>query len=86
MARSKAWCASFNLVGIILGIVHLWAIDVLSYEPNVHIKEILQKDEQKKSVNLSPARASLLYRLFTFEGCQPDYGSGIGKGQRDRHP
>lgn len=43
------------------------SVDVLIYEPNAHIKEILQKDEQKKSVNLSPARASLLYGLFAFE-------------------
>lgn len=42
-------------------------IDILIYEPNAHIKEILQKQEQKKSIDLSPARASLLYGLFAFE-------------------
>ncbi len=42
-------------------------MEVQVFEPNAHIKEILQKQEQKKNVELSPARASLLYGLFAFE-------------------
>lgn len=42
-------------------------IDVQVYEPNAAIKEILQKQESKKVVQLTPARASLLYSLFAFE-------------------
>lgn len=41
--------------------------EILIYEPNADIKGILQKNQQNKSVSLSPARASLLYGLFTFE-------------------
>ena len=41
--------------------------DVILFEPNDKIKEILQKQESKKIVKLTPARASLLYSLFAFE-------------------
>lgn len=34
--------------------------EILIYEPNADIKGILQKNQQNKSVSLSPARASLL--------------------------
>lgn len=40
---------------------------VLIFEPNAAIKAILQKQEVKKEVHLTPARASLLYALFAFE-------------------
>nr|WP_236590078.1 macro domain-containing protein [Sphingobacterium multivorum] len=42
-------------------------IEIQIFEPNAHIKELLQKQDQKRQVNLSPARASLLYGLFAFE-------------------
>lgn len=41
--------------------------EILIYEPNAAIKAVLQKQESKKEVNLTPARASLLYALFAFE-------------------
>ncbi len=37
------------------------------YEPNNAIKEILQKEEVKKEVGLTAARAMLLYALFKYE-------------------
>ena len=40
---------------------------IILFEPNERIKEILQKQESKKEVKLTPARASLLYILFAFE-------------------
>lgn len=43
------------------------AIDVYLFEPNAAIKKVLQKQEAKKDVHLTPARASLLYALFAFE-------------------
>jgi O-acetyl-ADP-ribose deacetylase (regulator of RNase III)/uncharacterized protein YwgA len=42
-------------------------IDIQIYEPNAAIKEILQQQDQKKEIKLTPARASLLYCLFAFE-------------------
>ena len=42
-------------------------IDIQIYEPNAAIKEILQKQEAQKEVNLTSARACLLYSLFAFE-------------------
>src|SRR5690606_32352733 len=41
--------------------------EIMIYEPNAAIKAILQKQEVKKDVKLTPARASLLYALFAFE-------------------
>jgi O-acetyl-ADP-ribose deacetylase (regulator of RNase III) len=41
--------------------------EVFIFEPNATIKAILQKQEMKKEVNLTPARASLIYALFAFE-------------------
>lgn len=37
------------------------------YEPNDAVKEILQKEEIKKEVGLTAARAMLLYALFKYE-------------------
>jgi len=37
------------------------------YEPNEKVKEILQKEERIKEVNLTPARAMLLYALAKYE-------------------
>ena len=42
-------------------------VEVYIYEPNSKIKEILQKENSKKIVNLTPARAMLLFALFKYE-------------------
>lgn len=42
-------------------------MEIIIYEPNAAIKAVLQKQEVKKEVHLTPARASLLYALFVFE-------------------
>lgn len=39
---------------------------IMIYEPNAAIKTILQKQETKRDVHLTPARAALLYTLFIF--------------------
>ncbi|MBK9151156.1 MAG: macro domain-containing protein [Saprospiraceae bacterium] len=49
-------------------------IEIFLYEPNSNIKEILQKQNIKKTAKLTPARASLLYTLFAFES-MGDYSS-----------
>jgi O-acetyl-ADP-ribose deacetylase (regulator of RNase III) len=41
--------------------------EIMIYEPNEAIKVTLQKQEVKKEIKLTPARASLLYALFAFE-------------------
>lgn len=46
---------------------HLSNIAIQIYEPNDAVKEILQKEEGKKEVGLTPARAMLLYALFKYE-------------------
>lgn len=45
----------------------LQGIEIMVYEPNTAVKEILQKEEQKKDVKLTPGRAMLLYALFQYE-------------------
>jgi len=42
-------------------------VDILVYEPNDAVKEILQKEQKKKDVELKPGRAMLLYALFQYE-------------------
>lgn len=42
-------------------------VDVFIYEPNAQIKKILQKENTKKEVKLTPARAMLLHSLFKYE-------------------
>lgn len=42
-------------------------VDVYVYEPNEQIKQLLQQQENKKEVKLTPARAQLLYCLFAYE-------------------
>lgn len=42
-------------------------IEIIIFEPNAAIKAILQQQEVSKKVELTPARASLLYALFAFE-------------------
>jgi len=41
--------------------------NILIYEPNAAIKQILQKQDAKKKVALTAPRAVLLYALFAFE-------------------
>lgn len=42
-------------------------VDIFIYQPNDKIKEILQKENARKDVQLTPARAMLLYALFKYE-------------------
>jgi O-acetyl-ADP-ribose deacetylase (regulator of RNase III) len=42
-------------------------VDIIIFEPNDAVKEILQKEAAKKEVELTPARAMLLYALFRYE-------------------
>jgi O-acetyl-ADP-ribose deacetylase (regulator of RNase III)/uncharacterized protein YwgA len=41
--------------------------DVIVYQPNAKISTILRTQDKKKEVNLTPARAMLLYLLFRYE-------------------
>jgi O-acetyl-ADP-ribose deacetylase (regulator of RNase III) len=47
--------------------LHDLNIDVIIFEPNATIKELLQKDQISKKAHLTNARAMLLYALFAFE-------------------
>lgn len=47
-------------------------IDIFVFEPNPHIKAILQNQPSTKKVRLTPARALLLYGLFAFESMGED--------------
>lgn len=42
-------------------------VEVLVFEPNAAVKELLQKQEIKKEIELTPARAMLLHALFQYE-------------------
>ena len=42
-------------------------IEIILYEPNEQIKEVLKKQLTKKEVKLTPARAMLLYAMFYYE-------------------
>lgn len=42
-------------------------VDLFIYEPNAAIKKILQNENVKKEIKLTPARAMLLYSLFKYE-------------------
>lgn len=46
---------------------HLQEVEIQVYEPNEAVKELLKKQELKKVVKLTPARAMLLYALFYYE-------------------
>ncbi len=46
---------------------HLSHINIKIYEPNEAVKEILQKEKAKKEVELTAARAMLLYALYKYE-------------------
>jgi O-acetyl-ADP-ribose deacetylase (regulator of RNase III) len=42
-------------------------VEVLIYEPNDAVKEILQREQTRKDVNLTPAKAMILAALFKYE-------------------
>lgn len=42
-------------------------VEILIFEPNDSVKEILKKQESNKGVELTPARALLLYAMFYYE-------------------
>lgn len=42
-------------------------VEILIYEPNAAVKEVLQKEERKKDIKLTPGRAMILYALFKYE-------------------
>ncbi|MCG1035512.1 type II toxin-antitoxin system antitoxin DNA ADP-ribosyl glycohydrolase DarG [Polaribacter sargassicola] len=42
-------------------------IEIIIYEPNTQIKQVLQKEEIKAAAKLTPARAMLLYLMFNYE-------------------
>jgi hypothetical protein len=46
---------------------HLQNVQIQVFEPNEAVKELLKKQESKKQVKLTPARAMLLYSLFYYE-------------------
>lgn len=46
---------------------NLPGIEILIYEPNDAVKEILQKEELRKDIHLTPGRAMILYALFKYE-------------------
>jgi hypothetical protein len=45
----------------------LKGVEVVIYEPNAEVKEILQKEEVAKDIKLTPGRAMVLYALFKYE-------------------
>lgn len=47
--------------------LHNLPIEILVYEPNDEVKKILQKEDSKKQIELTPARAMLLYALIKYE-------------------
>lgn len=42
-------------------------VDIIVYEPDAEVKEILKKEYRHKSADLTPARALLLYALFYYD-------------------
>ncbi len=42
-------------------------VEILIYEPNDNIKDLLKQQEEKKNIKLTPARALLLYAMFYYE-------------------
>ena len=45
----------------------LEGVEIVVFEPNDAVKEILQNEQRKKEVELTPGRAMLLYALFRYE-------------------
>ncbi|TAD95743.1 MAG: phosphatase [Bacteroidetes bacterium] len=46
---------------------NLEEVEIMIYEPNQEIKNILQIENTQKTIKLTPARAILLYALFNYE-------------------
>lgn len=46
---------------------NLTDVEIIIFEPNEAVKEILQKEAVKKDAELSPGRAMLLYALYRYE-------------------
>jgi O-acetyl-ADP-ribose deacetylase (regulator of RNase III) len=42
-------------------------IDIIVYEPNENVKELLKRESKQKDIKLTPARALLLYSMFYYE-------------------
>ncbi len=42
-------------------------VEIVVYEPNAEVKEILKKEQKNKATYLTPARALLLYALFYYD-------------------
>ena len=42
-------------------------VEIIIYEPNADVKKILQQEETKKDINLTPGRAMILSALFKYE-------------------
>lgn len=59
------WNKVKDLITQYLG--NLEEVDIQIFEPNNKVKEVLQKENSKKPVELTPARAMLLYALFRLE-------------------
>ena len=45
----------------------LEGVDIIVFEPNEQVKEILKKQDSKREVKLTPAKASLLYSMFVYD-------------------
>jgi O-acetyl-ADP-ribose deacetylase (regulator of RNase III) len=51
---------------------HLSNVDIQVYEPNEAVKELLKKQDIKKEVKLTPARAMLLYAMYYYDSLGED--------------
>ena len=60
-----SWDKVKNLISE--GLKELKDVDIVIYEPNAEVKEILQKEEVVKDIQLTPGRAMVLYALFKYE-------------------
>lgn len=58
------WDKVKQLIEVYLGTL---PADIYVYEPNTAVKELLQKENTRKLIKLTPARAQLLYLLFYYE-------------------
>lgn len=47
----------------------LEGIDILVFQPNEEIKNLLQAESTRKTIELKPGRAMLLYALYQYERC-----------------
>jgi O-acetyl-ADP-ribose deacetylase (regulator of RNase III) len=60
-----SWDKVKNLISE--GLKELEGVDIMIYEPNAEVKEILQKEVAVKDIQLTPGRAMVLYALFKYE-------------------